>query len=202
MASQSRTPAGNIWQLGTHGVTHTVADGSGNQTTCTNTVTVTDSIKPTLTCTPDTTLAADAQCQATFDPSATAADNCDSVASPSRVPAGNIWQLGATDVTHTVADGSSNQTTCTALVVVTDNTPPAVTCPAKVVLEANDLCTQEANPVAKATDNCDSAPTFTRFPGGNTWNLGQTTVTHTASGQCIRVNGNIKYSGCDEPLPK
>src|SRR5438477_8303770 len=42
-------------------------------------------------------------------------------------PAGTLVGLGVTTVTLHVNDGASNESTCTATLTVTDNTPPTIT---------------------------------------------------------------------------
>lgn len=106
--------------LGSNTVTMTTTDGSGNTDMCTSTVTVLDSVSPTITCpgtvvenVPGGTLSA----VVNFS-TPTANDNCGS-ASVVCVPAsGSVFPLGTTTVVCTATDGSSNEETCSFSVIV------------------------------------------------------------------------------------
>src|SRR5260221_13439153 len=74
----SRPPSGSTFPLGTTTVTNTATDASGNTSSCTFTVTVTENEKPASMCTIKMVVAADAvhcnRSNVTFTVSAT--DNC------------------------------------------------------------------------------------------------------------------------------
>ncbi|WP_345191400.1 HYR domain-containing protein, partial [Algibacter agarivorans] len=113
--------ASEPFALGDTTVTWTVTDGSGNTETCTQIVTVTDNIDPTITCPADVAVNVDAGlCTASGVALGTPAtvDNC-SVASVTN-DASEPFALGDTTVTWTVTDGSGNTATCTQTITVTD----------------------------------------------------------------------------------
>ncbi|MFH1313699.1 MAG: HYR domain-containing protein [Candidatus Eisenbacteria bacterium] len=98
------------------------------------------------------------------------------------------YPLGQTTVTLTVRDDHAWEVECTGVVTVVDNTPPVITCPGNVTVEATDACgTPSSDPQlagffagVSADDNCDPGPSITDnrptcFP------LGPTTVTFTGT---------------------
>ena len=62
-------------------------------------------------------------------------------------------------VTYTAEDASGNSDTDTRGVTVVDTTPPPITCPADVTLDADPLTCEATyfGPSATATDACDAS---------------------------------------------
>ena len=92
-------------------VTVTATDGSGNQSTCTLSITVEDKITPSIAC-PDNITQLDNKI-VNF-PAATASDN--SGMSPTitySAVSGSEFSSGITRVTATATDNASNQSQCT-----------------------------------------------------------------------------------------
>ncbi len=162
-------------------VTLIVTDGSGNTSTCTALVTVTDpqsycNVAPVAVC-KTLVLTANGGCTATaaaadFDGGSTDADGDAMTFTVS--PAGP-YALGSTTVTLTVTDPSGASSTCTTTVTVVDNTPPTITAPAAITVG-------ECNPVvlgaATASDNCSYVITN---DSPSSYPVGTTTVTWTAT---------------------
>ena len=125
-------------------------------------------------------------------------DNCPGVqVVRTGVPAGNFFPVGPTTVTYTATDKSGNTAIDTQTVTVTDNTVPVVTPPAAVTLNTGPGATICGVTVANldttlgvgtATDNCPGVGAVTRsgVPAGNTFPLGNTTVTYSV----IDAHGN------------
>ena len=117
----SSPPSGSTFPLGTTTVTTTATDASGNQASCSFTVTVTDAQNPVITCPGNLVLATDAgQCSrsnVTFTVSAT--DNCGVTNLVSSPPSGSTFPVGVTTVTSTATDASGNQASCSFTVTVT-----------------------------------------------------------------------------------
>ena len=179
-ATVAASPAAGINQVGTHTfnsgittVTYTVKDGSGNQSVCSFTVTVTDNQIPAITCPSNISQNADAGlCSASVVvPNAVTSDNCSVTiltwamtgATVAASPAAGINQVGThtfnsgiTTVTYTVKDGSGNQSVCSFTVTVTDNQIPAITCPSNISQSADaGLCSASVVvPNAVTSDNC------------------------------------------------
>ncbi len=169
---------GVVFNPGTTTVTWTVTDGSGNVSTCTFDVVVTDNELPAITsCGASGTqnVSADAgvctytQTGTGWD--ATATDNCTVstiIYTLSGVTTGTgtslngvVFNLGTTTVTWTVTDNTGNVSTCTFDVIVTDDELPAITsCGASGTQNVSTdagVCTYTQTGTgwdATATDNC------------------------------------------------
>ena len=118
------TPAsGSTFPKGTTTVTCTVKDAVNNQSSCSFTVTVTDTQPPTITCSPNITTntvnAGDATVAVNFA-APVAADNCPGVVAVCVPPSGSQFPRGTTTVTCTATDTSNNKTSCSFTVRVFD----------------------------------------------------------------------------------
>ncbi len=99
---------------------------------------------------------------------ASAVDNTGSVTiTRGGVPAGNLFPVGTTTITHLATDGAGNTASATQLVTVNDNTPPAFTVvpPDASYQAAGDVPPASAG-AATATDNCGT-PTVTVSESSN-----------------------------------
>ncbi|MBI4486689.1 MAG: HYR domain-containing protein [Acidobacteria bacterium] len=95
---------------------------------------------------------------------------------------GSTFALGATTVAVTAVDDAGHRATATFSVTVVDTTPPSIMPPAGQVLEATSPAGATATFEATATDIVTSTPTITySHAPGNTFPLGSTTVTATAT---------------------
>ncbi len=188
-------------------ITWTATDGSGNSSSCTQTVTVNDTEKPAITCPANITHGTDpGACSATFDPgTATATDNCGNPSvSGTRSdgqPLNAAYPKGATTITWTATDGSGNSSSCAQTVTVNDTEAPKVTCPNNVTtVSPTGSCSATVNVgVATATDNCDGnvTPVPSRSdnkPITDPFPVGTTTITWTATDS----SGN--HSSCDQTV--
>src|SRR5207247_1681949 len=98
------------------------------------------------------------------------------------VPAsGFAFPVGVTTVTGTARDSSGNSSTCRFTVTVSDNQPPAITCPGNLTVNAAPgVCPSNVTFPVRATDNC-AVTNITSMPAsGFAFPLGTTTVTSTA----------------------
>ncbi|HWN10344.1 MAG TPA: HYR domain-containing protein [Pyrinomonadaceae bacterium] len=179
------------------------------------TVTVEDTTPPSITAPDDVVLTTGSNSEVcglivgeTELGSATASDNCSTVnVSRSGVPPGNFFPVGTTTVTYTATDGSGNTASDTQTVTVTDDSPPTITAtetnpnppPADIDVPVQDV-TVNTGPNStscdavvsnadlgnvKVKDNCSGA-TLSRNPAGNTFPVGTTVITWTATD----ANGN------------
>ncbi|MBI1288207.1 MAG: HYR domain-containing protein, partial [Flavobacteriales bacterium] len=135
VASLSATPtAFGCAEVGANTVTLTVTDANGNSSTCDATVTVEDTIDPTIVCQNITV-----QLDATGNISITGADidngtadNCSTVGSTLTLDvtpgAFDCSNVGVNSVTLTATDENGNSSTCTADVTVQDNEAPNALC--------------------------------------------------------------------------
>ncbi|WP_335976423.1 HYR domain-containing protein [Gaetbulibacter jejuensis] len=173
--------SGSAFPVGTTTNTFEIEDTAGNTTSCSFTVTVNDNENPTITCPSDITVDADSNCEATSVTliSPTVNDNCSIDTITNNAPA--TFPLGNTTVTWTVTDLAGNSSQCTQIVTVNDVSPPTITCPGDITVNADTgLCTASGVSLGTPTvdDNCgvgysNDAPAI--FP------LGQTIVTWTAT---------------------
>lgn len=186
------------WVATAHSSSPATDTNTTGSISCTQTVTVNDVTPPTIVVAPQTA-SADASCQAAvpdFTASATITDNCSDPTSitVSQSPApGTIVGLGPHTITLTANDGSSNDTnngvgnisTATTTFTVNDTTPPTFTfVPSSVTANTGPgatTCDAVVNVgTATASDNCGPV-TITRSPSGNTFPVGTTTITWTAT---------------------
>ncbi|MBT1698108.1 HYR domain-containing protein [Fulvivirgaceae bacterium PWU4] len=179
--------SGNTFALGETTVTYTAVDAKGNTSTCSFKVTVVDNTAPVLSgCPTDMTVSADASCQAVVTWTApTATDNCPGTVNvTSTHSSGNTFALGETTVTYTATDAKGNTSTCSFKVTVVDNTAPVFAgCPTDLTVSANASCQAVVTwTPPMATDNCPGTVNVTStHSSGNTFALGETTVTYTAT---------------------
>jgi hypothetical protein len=174
-----QTPPGP-YSLGSTSVTLTVTDADGTWDSCTDTVTVSDTTAPSLSC-PASPVSA--QCTApggapvTF--SATAQDNCSTVTPLCTPASGSTFPIGSTLDTCSGTDASGNTSTCTFNVQVVDTTPPVIqrlsaspstvpvstkknaTVPVRVNVTSADRCTPPKCQITGVTSNS----------GGGTWQI-------------------------------
>jgi len=183
----STHPPGSTFDVGTTTVVYTAVDASGNSATASFTVTVTDAEGPAFTNVPENiNVNTDGGlCSAAVTWTApTATDNCgvDDVV-PSHTP-GASFPTGTTTVSYTASDAAGNETTASFTVTVTDGEAPALAdLPQDIsVPAASGLCAAAVTWTAPtATDNCGVTGLTGSHTPGDTFNVGVTTVTYTAT---------------------
>ncbi|MBL7796207.1 MAG: HYR domain-containing protein [Saprospiraceae bacterium] len=150
--------------VGTNTVTLMVTDLYYNVGTCTATVTVLDTIKPTVVCIANQTKSTDpGVCTytvpgAAFQP-VSYGDNCGQTTLQNNINqtpslAGAVFQKGNTTVVWTVRDGSNNTATCQFSVTVLDTEPPMITCPGALTVSCAGEVPAPNPALVTATDNC------------------------------------------------
>jgi len=171
--------------------TWTFTDDCGNSSSVDQTITVLDDTPPV----PDPA-PADASYQCLSEvPAAgdlTATDNC----SPDITSTGVDTDNGGSGCpgdplvitrTWTFADDCDNPASVSQTITVVDDTPPVLSCPPDIQVNADDYLDCEASIVvgtATATDNCDAAPVVVADYTGTMFPVGSTTVTWTATDVC------------------
>lgn len=162
---QGQGPFLNV-PLGTHVVTYTATDDCGNSSTCTMEVTVEDQIIPVAVCNPITVALVTDTAKAfavSFDSGSS--DNCAidsfSVRRMEDTLFTNCVFFNCNDVDTTimvvfrVCDTVGLCNECMVEVTVQDQTPPAILCPADVVLDCDEYPPSIAvTGTPTATDNC------------------------------------------------
>ncbi len=149
--------------LGTTLITIRATDPCGNSSQCFYNVTVRDNTPPVMVCPPNVTI----DCTDSTNPantgSATATDYCD--------PSPDITFTDVTTetqgcvgylITRTwkATDNSGNFIICMQMILITDDTPPTITCPQNVTINCNDSTAPANTGTATATDLCDLTPTI------------------------------------------
>lgn len=201
-----------VFPVGTTTVTWTVTDIHGNSSRATQTVTVADNEKPTITTPAAVSVSNDAgKCSAvvTLD-TPTTGDNCGVASTTNDAPA--IFPVGTTTVTWSVTDMHGNSNTAAQTVTVTDNEKPVIACAANQVFCANfGGVTTYRIPALSVSDNCGIASTTYAVSGatnrsgsGNdasgVFAVGVSTVTFTVTD----VHNNVStcsFTVAINPLP-
>ena len=145
----SSPPSGSFFPKGTNTVTCTTASG----TNCSFTITVLDTVAPTITCPANiVTNVPLVETGAVVNyTSPVVADNCGVVSTNTFPPSGSIFPVGVTVVTCTAVDTSSNTNTCSFTIMVThSNAQPIAVC-RNVTTNAVASC--DANVAPAAVDN-------------------------------------------------
>lgn len=194
--------APSVFPLGTTIVTWTATDASGNATTANQSVTVIDTVNPTITVAANITTLANSGCTATgiVLGAPITADNCSVVSVTNNAPV--AFPIGTTTVTWIVTDGSGNVTTASQMITVIDTINPAITAPSNITVNANNACAAYnvnlGTPVA--TDNCTVVSVTNNAP--TTYVLGTTTVTWTvtdASGNTATASQTVTVVDTTNP---
>ncbi len=143
--------------VGANQVTLTVTDIHGNTATCVATVTVLDNTAPIAVC-QDLTLELGDDGTVTIDPldvDGGSSDACGIASYELNMDTFDCSNLGNTAVILTVTDVNGNQSLCSAIVTLEDNTPPVLVCN-DVTVELNQDGVAFITPslVADIDDNC------------------------------------------------
>ena len=135
-------------------------DDCGNTSSCSATISVEDNTPPVITC---PTVTSPIECGAT--PSfgvATAIDACDAsvtITFSDITVSGLCNQASGVTRTWTATDHCGNVATCSATIMMQDNTPPVITCP--VVISPIECGTPISFGTPIVTDACDASVTVT-----------------------------------------
>lgn len=188
-------------------ITHiwTATDAANNSVSASQTITVSDTTKPTLTVPSDITMnAANGQCSATATFQASATDNCSNdVTITYSQNSGTTFPVGTTTVTVTATDECNNATTGTFDVTVVDNQKPIVGAPADRNVNAdNGTCSATGVSLGSPAvfDNCGIASVTNNAPAS--YSVGTTTVTWTITdihGNSTTVDQNVTVTDNQDP---
>ncbi|HKQ04322.1 MAG TPA: HYR domain-containing protein [Blastocatellia bacterium] len=98
-------------------------------------------------------------------------------------PPGSNFPRGTTTVTCSVTDINNATAMCSFTITVTDQVPPALSCPASVTKSTDpNQCQAAVTYTVTANDNCDGpVPATCTPPSGSIFQKGTTTVTCTAT---------------------
>ncbi|MBZ0206686.1 MAG: HYR domain-containing protein [Flavobacteriales bacterium] len=178
--------SGNSFSPGNTSVHMTATDDFGNEASCSFTITVVDTIRPTLNCPAAVTVYTNTACEATglVLGNPLASDDCGTVTLANDAP--GTFPLGVTQVLWTATDANGNTSTCTQSVTVIDNITPQLNCPPAVTATSTSGCTASSVDLGApvATDNCGLADLINDAP--SIYPLGSTVVNWTA----VDITGN------------
>ena len=120
---------GSSFIRGTHTITYTLQDSSGNSNSQSFNITVLDTTKPIFTYFPnDTIVSANSSCMTNVTwTEPIVGDNCSANTPFSTTPNGSNFNLGETFVVYTVYDDAQNQRIDSFKITVVDNQPPYFT---------------------------------------------------------------------------
>ena len=188
--------SGDLFPIGMSTVTYTATDNSGNVTTSSFEVTITDTEKPVITKIPaDITQVNDRGvngANVTWT-APTASDNAGVATLVSTPTSGDFFTVGTTTVTYTATDIHGNESTSSFKVTVTDTKKPVITNTPSAITKSNDAGVNGAIvtwTAPTASDNAAIATLESTHESGALFPIGQTTVTYTAAD----VNGNESTS--------
>jgi HYR domain/Secretion system C-terminal sorting domain len=175
----SGTGSGTIFNKGITTVTLTATNDCGAPT-CQFTVTVTDNVKPVITCPANRTVNADqGQCSSVQTYDVTTTDNCAaSTSQTSGQISGAAFPVGTTTNGFMATDAAGNTTACAFTITVVDNQKPVIACPADRTVNADQgQCSSVQTYTVTTTDNCSATTqptaglsTGAAFPVGTTIN--------------------------------
>ncbi len=205
----SGAPSNNIYPIGKTELLYTATEPTAF---CQFSVTVKDTIRPTIICPSNVTRNAGASiCAANIQtlPNPIAlTDNCQNsalnyVASPQQIQ----YPVGTTTITYTARDSSGNETKCTFDVIVIDKIKPVLDCPqTDISLNADaDKNSAVANwTEPSATDNCGSnkVQITSNKINGSIFTIGSTAVVYVAkdeAGNTDTCKFNVKVFDTQKP---
>ncbi|GEQ85770.1 hypothetical protein ULMS_12780 [Patiriisocius marinistellae] len=172
-------------EIGPNTVTLTVTDSRGNTDTCTSTVTVEDVTPPTIVCPGNQAESLDGSGTFTipdYTGLAITNDNCTVVSVTQSPLPGTVIGLGPITITLTASDGT-NTADCTFILMITDDTPPMIACPAEQMGTVDENCMfalPDYTSLATATDNSGIVTVSQSPTPGTMVGVGTTLITLTA----------------------
>jgi hypothetical protein len=204
-------PSGALFPVGVTTNTFTVTDASGNVTSCSFTVTVSDTEVPRIISIPaNTIISCASEVPAPNIGAVVATDNCSAVTVTFNdvIIPGSCANRFTVQRTYTVRDGSNNSSSQTQTITVNDETAPVIT---SIPANTTVSCASEV-PVANtgavvATDNCAGTVTITsadvvtpgscanRFTIARTYTATDVCGNASSQTQTITVNDETAPSG-------
>jgi hypothetical protein len=172
-------PTQSLFTVGTHTVTWTATDSTGNESTAEQTITISDTTKPVLSIAPSIVLEATAGTTTVDLGQATATDLVDGSITPTADATGPFG-LGVHTVTWQATDNAGNIATATQTVTIVDSTAPTIVAPANITAEATGALTAVQLGTATATDLVDGNVTISADMA-SPFAVGTHTITWTAT---------------------
>lgn len=200
--AMSQSPIAGTPIIASQVVTLIITDEAGNDTQCSFSVNVLDTIAPTIVCPNDINISINNSCQFVtpdFGPSVTGSDNCSAFGNMTIMqnPAATTNQSGITPVTITLTDEQGNSSTCIVIVTPIDTIAPVVTCPTIPTVNNGANCNYalpDYGAMATISDNCVTFSVTQNPAPGTSIPAGTTNINITV----IDAVGND--SECNFPL--
>jgi hypothetical protein len=139
-------------------------DACGNTSEpCVQTITVTDSIGPSIQCPGNTTIECDESSLPANTGQATANDGCDPNPTVTYTDSVSGGCPNPKVITRTwrATDACGQSSTCVQTITVDDTTPPELECPPDLTIGCSESTGTPRTGQATATDNCDNTVTIT-----------------------------------------
>jgi len=170
-------PSGSTFPIAATTVSCSATDKAGNTATGAFTVTVQDKTAPVVTVPADITVNASGPAGAVVTFTASALDVVDGSLTPTCTPSsGSTFMLGSATVTCSVTDKAGNLGSVSFNVTVADRTPPALTLPSDMTVQATSPGGAVVTFSASASDLVDGSVPVTCTPASGSTFLGGTTV--------------------------
>lgn len=135
---------------------------------------------------------------------ATATDDVDGAVPVVAMPeSGSTFALGTTTVDLGASDSAGNQAFATFTVTVQDTTPPIITTPADLTVEATGPDGADVNFSVSAADTVDGVVAATANPGAGTFSIGTTVVNVSATdnaGNTANSSFNVTVQDTTAPV--
>src|SRR5439155_907668 len=170
--------------------TWTAKDACGNPSTASQTITVTDTTPPVITCPANRTIAWTDSTSTNATGVATATDNCDLnplITYADTETPGECANTKLITRTWTASDSCGNAVSCVQKITVGNTSPPTIRCPATATVECNSPTDPTVTGTATATSSTRAALTpgySDRSVPGNCPNTKVITRTWTATDAC------------------
>ncbi len=170
--------SGSAFPIGTTTVTATAVDAAGHRVQKTFTVTVIDSMPPTILCPTDILKATDpGASNAVVRYTITATDNVPGVSVSCSPASGSTFAMGITTVVCAARDARGNTANCMFTVTVIDREAPTLIMPTNQVVQMETSAESvEFNYDVEVRDNAPGATYFCMPPSGSALTLGVTNI--------------------------
>lgn len=186
-------PSGSVFALGETVIQCTATDNAGNQDTKSFKIIVQDTTAPTLVLPSDIILEALGPSGSVVSYGATANDAVDSSPDVSCDPAsGSTFDIDTHTVHCTVTDDSGNLGIGSFSIIVQDTTPPSLSVPPDITMEASGKLTPVSVGIAVATDVVDGLVEV-NSDAPESFEVGTTTITYTATDSHGNTATAIQY---------
>jgi hypothetical protein len=176
--------------------------------TCSFKVTVNDTQKPAITAPPNASYQCASEVPVANPSQATASDNCGTptvtVSETNNGGAGSIASPLIITRTYKATDAATNMASASQTITVIDNTPPLISCPANITVNAiSGTCAGPASFTPTATDNCSVPTVVPDHLSGSSFPVGTTTVHVTATdatGNSSTCSFTVTVKDIDPPV--